>query len=334
MKKILFIIIVLFFLVLPTKFILAQVVTSGASEMGLTITPANPGPNSTTTIKVSSFAFNPNASTFTWTLNGKKALSGLNQSSFSFKTGNLGSQSVVSIAALDDGRLFEKTITFYQNDADLLWEVVNGYAPGFYEGKIFPAAGDTVQISATPSIFDNGKLVAATKLNYTWSENFKSLPEQSGVGKRSLTFTADRSTNSFIVDVTITNPAKPSVSLRRSVVIPSPNLQAILYPTIPLVGALYGQALTGKITPSGNNLSLKAEVFNISPNDLPSLNFSWSLNGKPIAVDPTNPGTITVNNPLASTSQSLLSLKVASLDNIFETAQNFLTIIWGNSVQF
>ena len=152
---------------------LAQTVVSGSSDLSVSVSPSNPGPNASTTIKINSYIFPPDRASITWLFNGKKTLSGIGKKEFSFKTGSLGTKSDVAISAIYDGRLFEKKLSFYQNDVDLMWETINGYAPGFYEGKIFPAPGSEIKVVAMPNIYSTGKKIVSNKLTYTWSKNFK-----------------------------------------------------------------------------------------------------------------------------------------------------------------
>src|SRR3989344_2609252 len=164
----------------------AQTITTGSGDIGLILNPANPGPNATTTAKITSYVINVGASNIAWQINGKTISSGIGKNLISFKTGALGTKTALKVSAINDGRKFEKTVTIYQNDIDLLWEVIDGYAPGFYRGKIFPAPGTIVRVATLPHLFINGKQVPADKINYRWKVNFKNLPGQSGPGKQTI----------------------------------------------------------------------------------------------------------------------------------------------------
>lgn len=329
MKK--FIIIII--LALAPAIGLGQTVTSGSGDLGLTVNPNNPGPNSTTTLKVTSYAFSVSGANYNWTLNGKKVLSGLGKNELVFKTGNLGTQSEITVSAIYDGRLFEKKIIFYQNSADLMWETLNTYSPSFYEGKVFPATGSKVRVVATPNIYRVGKKVAADKLNYVWSVNFKKVEPSSGLGKNSIDLTANNAV-SQIVDVSISDPAQPAVTIKKSVAIPTKSLEVVFYQYQPLVGPLYGQGLKSGLTTNSNETGLWAEIFNISQEDFPFLDYSWQLNSKSLPTDQTNPQQVTVTSPSASSTRSFLSLTVTNPNNIFQVARGLLTIYFGSGVQF
>lgn len=312
---------------------LGQTMASGSGDLSVSISPNNPGPNSTTTLKVASYAFSVNGANFNWTLNGKKALSGIGKNEFTFRTGSLGTQSEVVISAIYDGRLFEKKIVFYQNSADLMWETLDTYSPSFYEGKVFPATGSKVRVVATPNFYRAGKKVAADKLNYVWSVNFKKVESGSGLGKSSIDVTANNAV-SQIIDVSISDPTQPAITIKKSVAIPTKSLEVVFYQYQPLVGPLYGQGLKSSLTTSRNETGLWAEIFNISQEDFPFLDYSWQLNSKGLPIDQTNPQQITVSSPSASSTRSFLSLTVTNPNNIFQVARGLLTIYFGSGVQF
>lgn len=326
-------ILIFFFLILPLVSF-GQTTISGSSDIGLILSPASPGSNTTALAKITSYAVNLNASSITWRVNGKTVLTGIGKTSTQFKTGSLGTKTTISVTVINDGRKFEKEAIIHQNDIDLLWETLDGYSPDFYRGKIFPAPGTTVVVTALPNLFLNGKEVPADKLFYDWQINFQPQPEKSGVGKQTFIFIADTSTNNIVVEVVVRSINNQLLMIKKSIVISVPPLTLVIYPFQPLVGTFYGTALKGDYRPIENNLRLKAEVFNLWRDDYDNLNFKWLLNNQEILVDQNTPQTLEFNQNQATSSRSFLTVTAENPLNIFQTARELLTIYFGNSVQF
>lgn len=331
MKKYFFLLIV----ILLVPFVVdGQVVVAGSSEIGLVINPSLPGPEATTTIKIVSYAFDLAVSDIAWTINGRRVSVGRGQKDLSFRTGLLGKSTEVIVSVLNDGRRFEKKITFYQNEVTLLWEVLVGYAPGFYDGKIFPSLNSSVRVVAQPNIFSNGQLIPPEKLTYRWSKNFKITNKDSGLGKNTFIFTADVLTNNNIIEVAVTPANRPEMVIKKSVVIPTLPMEIVVYETKPLVGPLYGRGLKNDWRPAGWPVSLRAEVFNLSRSARLNLDFDWRLNNQPVAVDNNDPATVFIDQTISTSSRASLTVTAQNPLNIFDSAKEFLTIYLGSGVQF
>ena len=156
------------------------------------VSPETPGPNTQVTIEAEGVGTFIGNSTITWSQNGKVVSQGVGQRSFTFTTGAIGTETQikVTINSSTQGTLTQSW-TFIPSAVNLVWEA-DTTVPPLYKGKALYSGGADVKVVAFQSLAVNGSNLPASKLSFQWTLDGDPLPDQSGLGQNTLTFTGSQ----------------------------------------------------------------------------------------------------------------------------------------------
>lgn len=160
-----------------------------ADDIFVDIIPEVPGPNQEVTLRANSYSFNLNNYYISWFKDGVRQNAGFGQREYKFTTGEIGKVTTVVAAVEFEGQVFRKEMRFAPSEVNLLWEVIDGYAPPFYKGKVLPLPQSEIRMTAIPQTFLI-KPSDARNLIYYWDQNYERKVVSSGFGKQSFQFTA------------------------------------------------------------------------------------------------------------------------------------------------
>lgn len=194
------------FFVIAFSFLIPTKTFAQSDEaISVKVSPENPRENQTVTITTSSVSTDLDSSDFVWKINNITQKSGKGIKSFSFKTGNIGSATVISlsITSLGSQNTFQRYITIKVNSVDLLFEAVDNYVPPFYRGKKMPAPESLVKVTAIPNAQGLGKTINGKDFIYTWKRNGQVIPAVSGFGKQTYSFNMDYLNNEEVIEVSV-----------------------------------------------------------------------------------------------------------------------------------
>lgn len=255
----------------------AKSVNAIGEDFFVEFSPENPGPNETVFTKTNSYSFDINRADISWILNGKTALKGKGEKNFSFKTGDIGSKTSLSVSIINEnGISATKNFVFKIADADLIWEALT-YTPSNYKGRALASSGSIIKIVAIPHFAE-----AASKLIYEWNLDNKNKPNSSGAGKQTFTFKSADLFESNVVKVKVSNYDRSTVVEKRvNINIISPKI--IFYEESPLFGTKYNTALSNNLKLNSGEITLRAEPYYFS--NYKSLSFEWLMNIKKIIPD-------------------------------------------------
>ncbi len=196
---------ILFFGSTSLLFIPKEVFAEDINSISVQVTPENPKDNEVVTITTSSINFDLDGADFVWKINDITQKNGRGIKSFSFKTGSLGSVTVVTlnIVSSDRASVFERFITIKASSVDLIFESPDSYTPPFYKGKKLPAQESLIKIVAIPNAPGFGKTINGKDFIYSWKRNGKNITSVSGFGKQSYTFNMDYMNGDEIVEVSV-----------------------------------------------------------------------------------------------------------------------------------
>src|SRR3989344_6543607 len=269
-----------FVLVLPFS-LKAQV---GASDISIETTPTSPGAFQSVSMKLVSFSLDLDRAYITWKLDAKVASAGKGMKEFSFKTGDIGSKSTVNIT-IDAGlgQRFEKNVVFEPSDVDLLWEAVEAHVPPFYKGKALPPMEGAVRVTALPVVKGGISSLGGGNFIYKWKRNDSVDQEHSGFKKNSFYFTSNYLNKTELVSAEVSGTDSNFLSSRQ-VDIRTASPKVVFYEKSPLGNVLYSNALNSGFKMSGEEVTLVAEPFFMSPEDSlsPSISYKWNMNDTPI----------------------------------------------------
>lgn len=274
MKKIIIFILLVGSLTLSSvSFSLAQVAAT------IKLNPKNPEPKSTVTLTFNSFSFDANTAMITWIVNGKKVLEGQGATTLTLKTGNVGeSASVVVNVSTATGYKVSQSIEISPSSVVLLYESPKSYVPLLYEGRSLPADGALIQMTAFPSIGDNGSLVDPSKLSYTWYINDTLFKEASGSGKQSALIRLDYLQNKNTVKVVVRSPYGNSAE--RTVPVYTHSVMPVLYMYDSVLGVDFTRAIEKRFE-TVRDFTLSLEPFYVSDEDKKRASYTWYLDGLP-----------------------------------------------------
>ncbi len=194
------------------------------------------------------------------------------------------------------------------------WKAIN-YVPADYKGKILPSKNSTIQISF--DVLDSGKFINISKQQVEWYLNDNLI--KSGVGLKSITFTA--STNSNVIEILIPNYTDSKYSaaqINTIITIPIASPEIVIKAPYP----------NKNITIGDNLFQVLPYFFNI--NTLNQLKVDWEVDGVK------NSGTAdrqdilnltTTSQGQAATGTNVgIKAFVQNLTNQFEFAQNYINL--------
>jgi hypothetical protein len=252
------------------------------TDATITLEPEHPGPYEKVTLTLSSYSFDVDLATISWFVNGKTALGGPGERSFSITTGGVGEASLVKARiVLVNGEQIEVDTLLSPQGISLIWEAPESYTPPFYEGRSLPAEGSSIRLVAEPTISSQGKRVPPEDIAYSWYSNGELLTSASGRGKRSATIPLEYLSNSTKIRVvardTNGNSAAKEVTIYPTEVRPS------FYLRDPTLGIDYSRNLGGRFETTGEFTLAFVPYFFSTNNGLGSTaSYAWALDGLPI----------------------------------------------------
>ncbi len=298
-----------------------------ASSINVAINPEVPGPNTNTSITLSSYATDINRALISWTLDGKTMQSGIGKTIFSFTTKGVGTATTVTVnISIDLQPAITKTIVITPADVDMLWEAIDSYVPPFYKGKAMPSSEAKIKVTAMPNIKGaNGVKIKSSDMVYNWKHNYDNDPNGSGYGKDSYIVNANYLNNSEIVDLSVSSVSNSSAASGRAVLVTG-DPKIVFYQKDPLEGIKYENALKTDLNLSTDETTLVAEPYFFSPADINSskYKYTWNINGS--AVDtPAKKNVMTLRKgPTGGTAN--ISLEIENVLKLFQDAKQNLNI--------
>ncbi len=286
---------------LPNPAVQQQALEELKSEFTLEASELNPNPNEEVTVRVKTFAFDKTAASYQWSINGvfQRELSGRSRSEITVPAGAEGTVKTVRVAVTTlDGITRTKELTIKTASASLYWWA-DTTVPYWYRGKALPSANSRVTVVATPPAGMN-----PNELSYQWQFNGSVIPQASGFGKNTFTFTFEFPVRE-LVEVTMRNLAGTFVKAAAIDVEPRAPTVAI-YESRPLRGVVHERVLREFSAPSGDSYELLAVPFFFPEERVKSLHYDWIVNGERIVGTFTKPWLLTLRpNPGEITSNQV-----------------------------
>lgn len=251
----------------------------------ITITPAFPGANQDVYAKIESYSFELNSSEIIWALDGVIKDRGFGKKTFSFKTGDIGSVSLIkALIKTKDGKTIEKSYVVRPAGVDLFWEA-NSYTPPFYKGKSLYSYQSLITVIALPNLIDsNGVKINPDKLTYKWTRDSKVLGGVSGYGKNKFTFSKSVISHSPEIKVEVESSDK-KIKASGSITLDAIAPKTIIYENNPLYGIIYEKAIIGEYKLNSDEITLVTTPYFFSKEDEVGnkINYKWGMNSQNIS---------------------------------------------------
>lgn len=261
----------------------SAVLSDIANSADITTIPASPGANENVSVKIESFSFDLNSSEIIWAINGVIKDRGLGKKIFSFKTGNVGSISLIkAVIKTKEGETIEKTLVVRPAGVDILWEA-DSYTPPFYKGKALYSYQSLVTVIALPNMVNSsGTKINPDNLIYKWTKDGKVLGGVSGYGKSKFSFSKSILSRPDEIEVEVTSTDK-KIKASGNIIIEPIEPKTVIYENNPLYGIIYEKAISGEFKLNGNEITLITTPYFFGKNDVgEAIKYDWRMNGKSI----------------------------------------------------
>lgn len=280
--------------------------------------PLNPGPNQDITVRAESYLSDLNKAVITWSVNGRPFTKGIGKTTFKFSNGGPGETTKLGIAIVtNEGQNITKELVFNPVGVTILWEA-DTYTPPFYRGKALVSPQAEIRAVAVPDITNAKNALDAGNLVYVWQKDGSNVPELSGYGKNTFTFTGAKPYSKSDIRVRVSSLTDTIASeMRLSIPLVSPFI--LFYENHPLLGVWYNRPIGKDLKLNHKELSLSAEPFFFS-NSSPEQNdfrYTWTVNGSKI---PNSGRIITFQNEKGTAGTSQISFAIQGLEKTFQAA--------------
>lgn len=251
-------------------------------SVDITTTPSSPGANQNISIRIESYSFDLNSSEIIWALNGIIKDKGVGKKDFSFKTGEVGTASLIKILIkTKEGRRIEKSLVVRPAEVDIVWQA-DSYVPPFYKGKSIYTYQSQITMIALPDLTNSkGAKLNPDSLIYKWTKDGKVLGGVSGYGKNKFSFSKSIISNSTEIEVEVSSSDKETRAYG-SITLDPVEPKLILYENNPLYGIIYSKALGDNFKMNGNEITLSATPYFFSLEQINNgkLKYNWNMNGQ------------------------------------------------------
>ncbi len=254
-----------------------------AESIELNFSPSYLSEGDLVSVVLSSFDVDINNSEISWYKDGKFDKKGTGLKSYNFPISENGNTIKVSVKR--GGSVLEQSIKISTSSMDVLWEVVGGYEPPFYRGKVMPIKNSRIKVVAIPQIKnEKGFVTDSGSFVYAWRKDGSNFPGQSGYGLNSFLYSSQILDRENTVNVTASGLSK---SLSKNIVVTPASSEIDFYEYDLVYGPLYNRALKEGQNINTRKISILAEPYFIFTDNIdnPSFFTEWRLNSyinKPI----------------------------------------------------
>lgn len=295
---------------------------------GLPITvelnPADPGPNQNVRATLRSYSFNLSESIITWEVNGAQVNLNERSPSIVFKTGDVGSVTVLKVTTTINNQQGQKIITIRPADTNLVWQT-NSTVPNDYLGKPLASVGSEVEIIAIPNfIGKNGASINPKSLIYEWEKDHQKISTLSGLGKDQFKIKLTPSRNLITVKISTSDREISSV---KSITITPAQPKVIFYENHPLAGMLLNKSLGNNLELVSDEISIQAEPFYFSSENIV---FNWLSNNKSIDTNSSINNRVLFGKP-SSAGESQIKVIAENKANINQKAEALINILFNKN---
>ncbi len=314
------IIFIFFIFLIKASFVHAELIGN------FVLSPENPGPYETITVKLESYDFDVNSADIVWKIDGKTISSGPGVKQIKLTTNAVGTFNTVSATArLPDGQTFDASMNVSPSSVVLMWESPEAFVPPFYEGRSLPAEGAVVRVTALPQMVSYGKIVGPADISYSWYRNDEYVESASGRGKQSADIALEYLSDSTIIKVLAIAP--DGTKAIKDITIYPHSILPIFYLYDPILGTDLTKAFTNRFeTTKEFTLRFVPYFFSLNNGAGDGASFVWSLDGLPI--DTEDSTTITLRPKENAYGSKILTVALESTKRILQNAKTDLNVVF------
>lgn len=297
------------------------------TDVVLSLTPEFPVPNQNVNAILSSHTVKLDKTNISWFVNGEELNRGIGKKSFSFRTGEAGSSTVLSVA-IDtiDGQSISKKMTLTPGDLDMLWEAYDAYAPPFYKGKVLTPIQGTFKVVAMPNLTNQSGKVNINNLSYVWTKDGKIQSDSSGWGKSYFILQNSYLDEENTVKVTVSN-ISGEANTSGKIILKTTSPKILFYENDPALGVKLERALNDGFRIGSNGKTLAVEPYFFSPKDINSedLVFDWFLNNEKIQT-PSPKNTLSVKPDAGQSGNATIKVVINNINTLFQSLEKQISV--------
>lgn len=251
---------------------------ASAQSLELRSSPAHPEAGDSISVTVSSFDIDVNKSEISWYKDGKFEKKGVGMKNFSFIVGSSGN--IIKASVKTNKSNFEQSIKINPSPIDVLWEVVGGYEPPFYKGKVSPIKGSRIKVVAIPQIKnEKGFVPDSGTFVYAWKKDGSNFTGQSGYGLNSFLYSPGILDKQNTIEVSASGISR---SLSKSINITPSSSEIHFYEYSTAYGPMYNRAIKTEQVFDRRRLNIIAEPYFIFTKNINDglLKTAWQVNNK------------------------------------------------------
>jgi len=295
----------------------------GGNYLQLTMSPENPEPFQTVTIKAQSFLFDVNRSKITWYVDGVMKKSEIGLKEFNTQAGKNGEKTTIKVAvdSPTDG-LKETEVFFIPSLVDLVYEFVS-YTPPFYKGKALNPNQGVVFVTAVPELIKStGEKIPSQNIIYSWKKNGQVEQDASGIGKNTFIYNGTVPIREVTIEVAASS-LDNEIFASKIINITNYSPKIIFYENSPIYGLMFNKAVKNTVKLLTDEFSVIAipYFFSVGYTINPDLDYVWNLNGQIVGnQEPKNSFTTRVEK--SGSGIANIGLKVSNSNRIFQFTDN------------
>lgn len=256
--------------------------TDVSESVDIKTLPELPSANQDASVRIESYSFDLNSSEIIWALNGVIKDKGIGKKDFDFKTGAIGTVSLIKILIkTKDGKNIEKSLVIRPAGVDIVWQA-DSFVPPFYRGKALYSYQSRITVVALPEFTNSaGVKINPEKLIYKWSKDGSVLGGISGYGKNKFSFTKLSISSPPEIEVEVSSDDK-KIRASGSITIEPGEPKTVLYENNPLYGIIYEKAVANnfKMNESEITLAVAPYFFGLEELNSGKVKYNWSMNGQ------------------------------------------------------
>lgn len=303
-----------------------KAIAQNVNDIYTDVVPENPAPGEDTSITLSSYLLDLNASKITWIVGGKSVLSGVGQKYYSLRAPTAGSETTVTIQVTSSTGTIETKIVIRPSVMVVLWQADDSYVPPFYKGKALPTPDSAIKIIAMPEVKVGTTYLNPKNMTYSWRKDFTNDPEASGYGKNYFTYISDYLDASNFIEVNATT-IDQKFSSTSSTTVGTFQPKLVFYRNSENMGTEFEHSITDGHKIINKEILFAAPYF-ISPKNIriPRLVWSWSINGTRVFNEGFQKNILPLQVESGVSGTSKLKLEIENLDKVFQTASKELNL--------
>ncbi len=299
-----------------------ETVNNIGDSVNITTVPEFPGENQDISVRIESFSFDLNSSEIIWVLDGVVKDKGVGKKDFYFKTGGIGTASLIKILIkTKEGKSIEKSMVVNPAGVDIVWQA-DSYVPPFYKGKALYSYQSRITIIALPDVANSeGLKINPSNLIYKWTKDGKVLGGISGYGKNKFSFQKSILSSPTEIEVEVTSSDK-NIKTSGSITLDPVEPKVVIYENNPLYGVIYEKAIANEFKLNGTEIALTATpyFFNNDEVNNKKIKYDWNMNGQNIS-DRQNARGITFRNTDGGKGSTEISVDLQNNENELQSAR-------------